>query len=102
MTGSDRNPDKAPGSTSPVCFLDEQSEGAPDSQDWKAVARWRRSQRERLRAERLALSVEVRQVKAEVLARHLDGLLASHSGSPAGRVVSAIGPSRANSTCGLG
>ena len=92
MTGSDRDSDEAEETTSPVCFLGEQNGPAPNPQDRLAVARWRRAQRERLRAERLALSVEVRQAKAEALPRHLDDLLASRWGSPAGRVVSGYWP----------
>ena len=75
MTSSDRDPDEAEETTLPVCLLGEQNGPAPNTQDWLAVARWRRAQRERLRAERLALSVEVRKAKAEALARHPEWLL---------------------------
>jgi len=92
MTGTDHDPDRAGDPASPVCFLGEQSGAAPDAQDWPAVARWRRAERTRLRAERLALSADGRRAKAEALARHLDSLLASRLGDPAGRVVSGFWP----------
>ena len=75
MTGGDDGPGTAGDPASPACFLGELGGPAPDPGDWPAVARWRRAERERLRAERLALSVEARRVKAEALSGHLAALL---------------------------
>ena len=75
---------------SPACFLGEQA--TPDPRDPHAVAQWRRAERARLRAERMALGVEARRVKAEALARHLEDFLDSRLGDPAGRVVSGYWP----------
>jgi 5-formyltetrahydrofolate cyclo-ligase len=77
---------------SPICLLGEQSGPRPDSRSPEMVAAWRRTERERLRAERLALSVEARLVKAEALARYLDAALSDRVGTPAGRVVSGYWP----------
>lgn len=65
---------------------------APDPGDWLAVARWRRAERERLRAERLALSVEASPIIAETLASHLEAFEAPRLGDLAGRVVSGYWP----------
>ena len=93
MTGPDDPQGEAGGLASSVCFLDQQS-AAPDAQDWPAVARWRQAERERLRAERLALSVEARQVCTQALARHLTTLLSERCGDLAGRVLSGYWPIR--------
>ena len=91
MTGPDDRPGEAGGLASSVCFLDQQS-AAPDPQDWPAVSRWRRGERERLRTERLTLSVEARQVNANALAHHLIALLSERCGDLAGRVLSGYWP----------
>ena len=65
---------------------------AVDPQQARDVARWRRAERERLRAERMALRVEARAEIAAALARHLDTVLAAHAGEVAGRVVSGYWP----------
>lgn len=82
--------DEAP--ASPPCLLIEQGSGTPDPNDARAVAVWRSAVRERLRAERAALSVEARRVKAMALAEHLDFFLASEVGNVTGRVVSGYWP----------
>ncbi|MCW3784397.1 5-formyltetrahydrofolate cyclo-ligase [Defluviimonas salinarum] len=56
------------------------------------TARWRRFERERLRAERLALSADLRSELAARVAGHLDGFLAAHVGMVAGRIVSGYWP----------
>jgi 5-formyltetrahydrofolate cyclo-ligase len=92
MIGADDDLDAAEDPASPACFLGELSGPAPDPQDWPAVARWRRADRGRLQAERLALGVEVRGVKAESLAAHLETFVASRLSVLAGRVVSGYWP----------
>ncbi|EYD77435.1 5-formyltetrahydrofolate cyclo-ligase [Rubellimicrobium mesophilum DSM 19309] len=87
MTSKDDEPE-APASS--VCYLGEPTD--PDPRDPQAVALWRRGERARLRAERMALSVEVRQAKAEALTRHLDTFVASRLGDLTGRVVSGYWP----------
>lgn len=72
------------------CYLGEHN--GPDPGDPGAVAGWRLLTRERLRAERLALSVESRRTMAEALARHLDGVLARRVPEVRGRVVSGYWP----------
>ena len=91
MTGPGDPHGEAEGLASSVCFLDQQNV-APYAQDWPAVAHWRQAERERLRAERLALSVEARQVKAEALAHYLTALLSERCGDLAGRVLSGYWP----------
>lgn len=56
------------------------------------MARWRKSERRRLRAERAALAVAERARIAEALADHLDALLAERSEPDAGRNVSGYWP----------
>jgi 5-formyltetrahydrofolate cyclo-ligase len=87
MSAHDSRSEDPQGLASPPCLLGEQAPPGPDPQDPGAVAEWRRQERERLRAERLALGVEARRVMAEALARHLDAYLASCVGDVAGRVV---------------
>ena len=91
MTGPDDPHGEAEGLALSVCFLGQQN-AVPDAQDWPAVARWRQAERERLRSERLMLSVEARQETAEALARHLTTLLAEHCGDVRGRVLSGYWP----------
>jgi 5,10-methenyltetrahydrofolate synthetase len=79
MSTEDTGP-RAP--SSPVCYLGEDPEQARD------VARWRKAERERLRAERMALSVSARADWAQALIRHLDTLV----GDPAGKVISGYWP----------
>ena len=65
---------------------------AVDPQQARDVARWRRAERARLRAERQAISVEVRRAAGEALAGHLRDLLATRFGGAQGRVFSAYWP----------
>jgi 5-formyltetrahydrofolate cyclo-ligase len=63
---------------SPTCLADAAGP-APfdgDVQDSKAVALWRKGERDRLRALRLSLPVDGRRTIEAALARHLDALLA--------------------------
>jgi 5,10-methenyltetrahydrofolate synthetase len=81
---------------SPACFMHEVDPaylglpGPLDLQTWTDVARWRKSERERLIAERLA-------VPAEVRARHGEAISAGvldEIGDVRGRIVSAYWPFR--------
>jgi len=56
------------------------------------VARWRRAERARLRAERQALSVAARRAAGQALAGHLRTLLEARIGGLRGRVLSAYWP----------
>lgn len=67
---------------------------APPPTTRAEVMAWRRSERKRLVAERLALPVHTRQEHAHAIAQHLDTWLAAHLGSLRGRVVSAYWPLR--------
>lgn len=63
---------------SPPCFMHEidPALGMPvDRQQARDVARWRKVQRERLIAARLALSAEERTRHAQRIARDLDGII---------------------------
>jgi 5,10-methenyltetrahydrofolate synthetase len=67
---------------SPPCFLHELDPNwqGPDPQQAKDVARWRKAERERLLAERKALSAAERAVLAQAVAGHLDRLLGDVTG----------------------
>lgn len=65
---------------------------AVDPQQARDVARWRKAERARLRAERLARSVEDRTAVAAALARHLRTVLATRFDGGQDRVVSAYWP----------
>jgi 5,10-methenyltetrahydrofolate synthetase len=65
---------------------------AVEPQQARDVARWRRGERERLRAERLAMSVEARATVGRALAGHLRDLLDARFGGAAGRVFSGYWP----------
>ncbi len=93
--------DKIPGRfASPPCLA---SEIAPDyfdplgvdPQQAQDVARWRSSERKRLRAERLNLSAEQRASAAQAIAEYLDQLIARRLGSPKGHVISGYWPIKA-------
>lgn len=58
------------------------------------VMAWRRGERERLGAERLALSVPTRQAHAQAIATHLDAWLKAQLGSLRGQVVAVYWPLR--------
>ncbi|MBK8909181.1 MAG: 5-formyltetrahydrofolate cyclo-ligase [Rhodospirillales bacterium] len=63
-----------------------------DPEQARDVARWRRAERVRLRAERQAISVEARRAAGAALADHLRDHLAARFGSLRGRVFSAYWP----------
>lgn len=81
---------------SPACFLHEVDPtyaglpGPLDLQAWTDVKRWRKNERERLIAERLAVPVELRACQGGAIAA---GVLAQ-IGDVAGRIVSAYWPFR--------
>lgn len=85
---------------SPPCYAREvdpryfDPRGA-DPQQALDVARWRKAERQRLRAARLAVSVEDRSMMATAVAGHLDALLAARFGPVAGRVISGYWPIKA-------
>lgn len=63
-----------------------------DPDQARDVARWRRAERERLRADRQALGVEARQAVGQALALHLQALLQNRFDGARGRVFSAYWP----------
>ena len=81
---------------SPACFLHEVDpaySGLPgplDLQAWTDVNRWRKNERERLIAARLAVPAETRAVQGEAIAAHV----LAEIGAPEGRIVSAYWPFR--------
>jgi 5-formyltetrahydrofolate cyclo-ligase len=79
---------------SPPCFmheLDPDYSWAPARTDaWTDVARWRKAERKRLLEERLLLSAEERQARAERIGRGLDRVV----GAVGGRIVGAYWPFR--------
>ena len=81
---------------SPPCFMHELSADysgvAPEvnAQQRTDVARWRKSERSRLIAERMAIAPPERQAFAKQIAKHLDELL----GELRGRIISAYWPIR--------
>lgn len=83
--------------SSPPCFA---AEVAPDYFDplmvdpeqARDVARWRKAERQRLRAERQALSVAERVAVGEALSIHLRSFIAERLGRAHGRVLSAYWP----------
>lgn len=94
MAGNDRSDDRY---ASPPCIA---GEVAPDYFDplgvdpaqARDVARWRRAERVRLRAERQALSVDARGAVEAALSGHLRDLLADHFGDMRDRVFSGYWP----------
>jgi 5-formyltetrahydrofolate cyclo-ligase len=76
---------------SPPCQMAEHA--GQDAQQELEVARWRRAERHRLRAERMAMAVAARTDWAAALARHLDaGLQGWLAGPVAGRVIGGYWP----------
>lgn len=81
---------------SPPCFMHELDENytvvasEPAAQQCKDVARWRKAERERLIAGRLAIDPEVRKSHAKQIIKKLDGII----GTPIGYIVSAYWPFR--------
>lgn len=82
---------------SPPCYAAELTPDyaeplAVDPQQALDVARWRKAERERLRAARLAIPAMKRVEMAQSLAGHIDDLLADRFGTIAGRIVSGYWP----------
>lgn len=85
------------GFSSPPCYAAEVAPDyfdplAVDPEQARDVARWRKAERTRLRAARLALSVAERQAAGEALSRHLRELLQDRFGGARGMVFSAYWP----------
>ena len=74
--------------SSPVCYLDE----PVDPDQARDVARWRKAERIRLRAERDSLSVDARQAVGEALAAHLHRLLQDRFDGARGMTLSGYWP----------
>jgi len=79
---------------SPPCFMDEvdPGSGAPgfDATQWRDVARWRKAEREKLIAGRLAIPAEERAKMAARIAEAIDALI----GDPKHHIVSLCWPFR--------
>jgi 5-formyltetrahydrofolate cyclo-ligase len=73
--------------SSPVCYLD-----GFDPEQAQDVARWRKAERTRLRAERMALSVAQRDTIGTALGRHLRILLRDRFDGARGKVLSGYWP----------
>lgn len=83
-------------SSSP-CMAEEVEKGlfdplASQEDEWRAIARWRKLERERLRGERMLLRQDKRATIAEALLAELDAYLESRLGGPAGRIISGYWP----------
>lgn len=83
-------------SSSP-CMSEEVEKGlfdplASQEDEWRAIARWRKLERERLRGERMLLRQDKRATIAEALMLELDAYLDSRLGDPAGRIISGYWP----------
>lgn len=95
------NPDQPiKGSASPPCLAPEIDPAyvgpqTVDAQQALDVARWRKAERLRLLAERVALSVAVRHDAALRIAAYLDGLLAARYDNVAGMTISGWWPIKA-------
>ncbi len=97
MSNSD---EKSGGYASPPCLAHEIDPAyfdplGVDPQQAQDVARWRKSERARLLAERAALSVDTRKAAAIAIAAHLDRLLAERFKSLDGLTISAWWPIKA-------
>lgn len=94
MAGNDRSDGRY---ASPPCMAGEVVPDYFDSlgvdlEQARDVARWRRAERVRLRAERQALSVDARSAVGAALSGHLRDLLADHFGDMRDRVFSGYWP----------
>lgn len=87
--------DDAPHPSSSPCFSRELDRAYVDPQQATDVARWRRAERQRLLAERAALSVADRSDIALAITTHLEGLLSARFGSLQGASLSAWWPIKA-------
>jgi 5,10-methenyltetrahydrofolate synthetase len=86
------NEDEGPAQyASPPCFMHElDSDFREPLTDWSDVRRWRKAERERLIAARLAVSADIRSAMSARIAEGLDRVI----GDPAGRMVSLYWPFR--------
>jgi 5,10-methenyltetrahydrofolate synthetase len=86
--------DDRPGTfASPPCFMheiDPAYASVADPHQWVDVRRWRKAERARLIAARLALSGKMRRQQGEMIAAHLETAI----GDPAGLTISAYWPFR--------
>jgi 5-formyltetrahydrofolate cyclo-ligase len=82
--------DEQSGFASPPRFMHEVGAAGFDPQQWRDVARWRKAERDRLIAARLAIPAEQRAAMGERIADHIDRLV----GDPNGRIVSLYWPFR--------
>lgn len=94
MAGDDRPPGRY---ASPPCMAGEVAPDyfdplGVDREQARDVARWRRAERARLRAERQALGVAARDAAGAALAGHLRDLLADHLGDMRDRVFAGYWP----------
>ncbi|RUU08723.1 5-formyltetrahydrofolate cyclo-ligase [Mesorhizobium sp. M7A.T.Ca.TU.009.01.3.2] len=88
---NDRDDDAPAQYSSPPCFMHElDPEFRAPSSDWIDVRRWRKAERERLIAARLAVSADARAVMSQRIADGLDAII----GQIAGRMVSLYWPFR--------
>ncbi|RWN94693.1 5-formyltetrahydrofolate cyclo-ligase [Mesorhizobium sp.] len=88
----DSDRDDGPGQySSPPCFMNElDPEFRPPLSDWNDVKRWRKAERERLIAARLAVPADVRTAMSQRIGKNLDAVI----GDIAGRMVSLYWPFR--------
>jgi 5,10-methenyltetrahydrofolate synthetase len=87
MAGEKDPPEDAGAFASPPCFMHELDASAtplPDAELARDVARFRKAERERLIAARLALTVEERAAHAQRIARDLDGIVPCTAGTIVG------------------
>jgi 5-formyltetrahydrofolate cyclo-ligase len=88
------NADQPSSFASPPCTLHEfepvEGGGEFDATQWRDVSRWRKAERERLIAARLAIPADERAKMADRIATRLDALI----GDPKGRIISLYWPFR--------
>ncbi|MER9438263.1 5-formyltetrahydrofolate cyclo-ligase [Mesorhizobium sp. M0618] len=88
---NDRDDDAPAQYSSPPSFMHElDPQFRAPSSDWTDVRRWRKAERERLIAARLAVSADARTVMSQSIAESLDAII----GEIAGRMVSLYWPFR--------
>jgi 5-formyltetrahydrofolate cyclo-ligase len=86
------DPDDTRCFASPPCMAAEFEGGPSDPQQTLDVARWRKAERTRLRAERMAMSVEARLAAGTGLAMHLADFVCSRFGGTKAQVFSFYWP----------